>query len=117
VKPSNARTKSAAVRLRLEPELKEQATRVLAGSGLELSIAIRLFLRQVVAQNGLPFELRPNAAALRAMEGAKSLKPRFSSAQELFDALEKGAQRKRRKASPKKRLHKRVSKGLARPST
>jgi DNA-damage-inducible protein J len=79
VKPSNDRTKSAAVRLRLEPELKEQATRVLAESGLELSIAIRLFLRQVVAQDGLPFELRPNAAA---------------------------AQRKRRKASPKKRLHK-----------
>lgn len=43
---------------------------------------IRLFLRQVVAQNGLPFELRPNVASLRVMEEAKSVKPRFSSAQE-----------------------------------
>ena len=74
-----------------------------------LSIAIRLFLRQVVAQNGLPFELRPNAATLRTREGAKSPKPRSSSAQERFDALEKGAQRKRRKASPKKRLRKKIA--------
>jgi hypothetical protein len=43
------------------------------------------------------------------MEEAKSLKPRFSSAQELFDALEKGAQRKGRKASAKNGLRKRIA--------
>ena len=104
MKPTNGQTKTADVRLRLEPELKDQATRVLAHTGLELSMAIRMFLRQVVAHNGLPFEVRqPNAATLRAMKQAESLKPRFSSAQELFDALEKGAQRKKRKAPSKKR--------------
>src|SRR5512140_734570 len=100
MKSTNGQTKSADVRLRLEPQLKDQATRVLADAGLDLSIAIRMFLRQVVAHNGLPFEVRqPNAATIRAMEQARSLKPRFSSAKELFDALEKGAQRKKRKAS------------------
>ncbi|HET9650717.1 MAG TPA: type II toxin-antitoxin system RelB/DinJ family antitoxin [Usitatibacter sp.] len=110
MKSINSQTKSADVRLRLEPKLKEQATRVLANSGLELSIAIRMFLRQVVAHNGLPFEVRqPNAATLRAIREAESMvKPRFSSAQELFDALDKGAQRKKRKAAPKNRVHKRV---------
>ena len=96
--------------MRLEPELKDQATKVLADAGLELSIAIRMFLRQVVAHKGLPFEVRqPNAATLRAIREAESMpKMRFSSAQELFDALDKGAQRKSRKAATKKRVHKKV---------
>src|SRR5258706_11569859 len=76
---TNTETKSADVRLRLEPELKEEAVRILADAGLELSIAIRLFLKQVVAHRGLPFEVRqPNAATLRAMRQAESIvKPRF----------------------------------------
>jgi DNA-damage-inducible protein J len=112
-------TMTADVRLRLEPELKEEAAKILADVGLELSIAIRMFLKQVVAHRGLPFEVRqPNAAAVRAMRGAQSIvKPRFGSAKELFDGLEKGTQRKTSRAAPKKRLHKRVSKGMARTAT
>jgi DNA-damage-inducible protein J len=50
-----------------------------------------LFLRQVVAQNGLPFEVKaPNAVTRAAMEEADSNNlPRFGSVQELFDDLEK----------------------------
>ena len=48
--------KVAEIRSRIEPDLKENATRVLASCGLNVSDAVRLFLRQVVAQNGLPFE-------------------------------------------------------------
>ena len=116
---TNSGSKSADVRLRLEPELKEQAVRALADSGLELSIAIRLFLKQVVMHNGLPFEVRqPNAATIKAMRQAESIaKPRFSSAKELFDGLEKGAKGKKRHAAEKKRPDKRVSKRLARAST
>jgi len=115
---TNAGTKSADVRLRLEPELKEQAIRALADSGLELSIAIRLFLKQVVMHNGLPFEVKqPNAATIRAMKQAGSIaKPRFGSAEELFHGLEKGRKGKKRNAAQKKRLHKGVSKRLARAS-
>ena len=113
---TNTATKSADVRLRLEPDLKDEAVRVLADVGLELSIAIRLFLKQVVANRGMPFQVgQPNAATTRAMRQADSIvKPRFGSAKELFDGLEKGAQGKKRNASQKKRLHKGVSKGLAR---
>jgi addiction module RelB/DinJ family antitoxin len=50
--------KSAIVRARIEADLKEQAGEVLAANGLELSDAIRLFLRQVVLKGGLPFHVR-----------------------------------------------------------
>lgn len=113
---TNTELKSADVRLRLEPGLKEDAARVLAEAGLELSVAIRLFLKQVVTHKGLPFDIRqPNATTIRAMREAKSIaKPRFSSAKELLNDLEKGTQRKKRKVAAKKRLHKGVSKGLGR---
>jgi len=96
-------TKSADVRLRLEPELKAVANKVLNDAGLSLSDAIRIFLRQVVATRGMPFEIRqPNKASLRAMEEARATpRARFSSAKELFDELEK-PQRKKRKTSAKK---------------
>jgi DNA-damage-inducible protein J len=46
------------VRARIEAELKAQAGAVLAASGLEMSDAIRLFLRQVVRTGGLPFPVK-----------------------------------------------------------
>jgi DNA-damage-inducible protein J len=90
--------KSAEIRSRIEPDLKEGATRVLADCGLNLSDAIRLFLRQVVVNNGLPFEVKmPNATTRAAMEEVRSGNlPRFNSANELFDDLEKATKRKTR---------------------
>ena len=43
---------------RVEPEVKEQAEIVLEQLGIPMSNAIRLFLRQVVLQRGIPFELK-----------------------------------------------------------
>jgi DNA-damage-inducible protein J len=83
--------KVAEIRSRIDPDLKENATRVLASCGLNISDAVRLFLHQVVAKNGLPFEIKaPNAVTRAAMEEADSGNlPRFESVQELFDDLEK----------------------------
>lgn len=56
------------IRARVEPELKAEATRVLNGMGLTPSAAIRVFLRQVVAEQALPFTVKaPNAETLAAM--------------------------------------------------
>lgn len=87
--------KIAEIRSRIEPDLKEDATRVLAACGLNVSDAIRLFLRQVVAQNGLPFEVKaPNAVTRAAMQEADSGDlPKFASAQEFFDDLEKASEK------------------------
>jgi DNA-damage-inducible protein J len=66
--------KDAVVRARIDSELKAGAARVLAACGLELSDAIRLFLQQVVAHQGIPFEIRSaereaSMAELQAQKG------------------------------------------------
>jgi DNA-damage-inducible protein J len=85
--------KSMDVRSRVEPELKQNAADVLAQCGLTLSDGIRLFLRQVVVQRGLPFEVKvPNAETQAAMNELRTAdKARFKTAQELFDDLDKAS--------------------------
>jgi DNA-damage-inducible protein J len=97
--------KSTDVRSRIEPDLKDRASEVLAACGLNLSDAIRLFLHQVVAQQGLPFDVKaPNAATIAAMREARSMKrAKFGSAQGLFNDLEKAGAAKARKPAKKQR--------------
>jgi len=88
--------KTTDVRTRIEPELKEAASKLLAECGLSMSDGIRLFLRQVVTQRGLPFEVKaPNATTIAAMDEARTMaQARFHTAQELFDDLEKNGSAK-----------------------
>ncbi len=50
--------KTTGMYVRLDPALKEQAESVLSQLGLPMSNAIDLFLKQVVLQQGLPFQVR-----------------------------------------------------------
>lgn len=43
---------------RVEPEVKEQAEQVLDRLGIPMSNAVGMFLRQIVLQKGLPFEVK-----------------------------------------------------------
>jgi len=43
---------------RVEPEIKGQAEQVLDRLGISMSNAVGMFLRQVVLQRGLPFEVK-----------------------------------------------------------
>lgn len=97
--------KSTDVRSRIEPDLKDRAAEVLAACGLNLSDAIRLFLHQVVARQGLPFEVRaPSAATIAAMREARSMKrAKFRAPKGLFDDLEKAGAAKARKPAKKQR--------------
>ncbi|MFN7779960.1 MAG: type II toxin-antitoxin system RelB/DinJ family antitoxin [Betaproteobacteria bacterium] len=90
--------KSTAVSSRIEPQLKEDAAAVLGACGLSLSDGIRLFLRQVVAQRGLPFPVEaPNATTIAAMKEARAMsRARFGTAREPFDALPQARRRKAR---------------------
>ncbi|MDR2668473.1 MAG: type II toxin-antitoxin system RelB/DinJ family antitoxin [Desulfovibrio sp.] len=45
----------ANLQIRVDDSLKEQAQTVVQGMGLDLSGAVRIFLAQVVKENGLPF--------------------------------------------------------------
>ncbi|NDP38996.1 MAG: type II toxin-antitoxin system RelB/DinJ family antitoxin [Rhodoferax sp.] len=95
--------KSAEIRSRIEPDLKKQSTEVLAELGLDLSGAIRLFLRQVVEVRGLPFEVRkPTPETVAAMIEAREMAARYGSAEEIFDALDKKTGKGKTRTSAKK---------------
>lgn len=44
--------------VRLEPGLKEQAESVLGQLGIPISNAVNIFLKQVVMQRGIPFDVK-----------------------------------------------------------
>ncbi|MBX3178747.1 MAG: type II toxin-antitoxin system RelB/DinJ family antitoxin [Candidatus Hydrogenedentes bacterium] len=50
-------SRSAVVRARMEPDLKENAEAILQRLGLNATQAITLFYRQVELRNGLPFDI------------------------------------------------------------
>lgn len=50
--------KTSNVFARVEPEVKEQAEQVLDRLGIPMSNAVGMFLRQIVLQRGLPFEVK-----------------------------------------------------------
>ena len=51
-------SKTANVFTRVEPEVKSQAEMVLKQLGIPMSNAIEQFLRQIVLQRGIPFEMK-----------------------------------------------------------
>jgi len=51
-------TKTTNVFARVEPDLKMQAESVLGELGIPMSNAISLYLRQIVLQRGIPFEVK-----------------------------------------------------------
>jgi DNA-damage-inducible protein J len=62
-------SKTATIRARIEPELKNKAEHVFSALGLTTTQAITLFYKQVDLQNGLPFEVTiPNITTQRTFE-------------------------------------------------
>ncbi len=84
------------VHVRIDQQVKAQATETLAAMGLSVSDAVRVFLMRVVAEKQLPFMLKvPNAETQTAMTEADEIvrthRARFATATELFDDLEKNS--------------------------
>lgn len=82
--------------IRVDDDIKEQATLALTAMGMSVSDAVRLFLRRVVIDQAFPLELKvPNAETLAAMEESRAMmaerRVRFATADELFAALEKNS--------------------------
>ncbi|MEO8120986.1 MAG: type II toxin-antitoxin system RelB/DinJ family antitoxin [Rhodoferax sp.] len=82
--------------IRVDDDIKEQATQALTAMGLSMSDAVRLFLRRVVIDQAFPLELKvPNAATRDAMAESRAMmasrRARFATADELFADLEKNS--------------------------
>jgi DNA-damage-inducible protein J len=86
------------VHVRVDENIKAQATQTLASMGLTVSDAVRVFLTRVVADKELPFALQaPNATSRIAMAEAqeiiKSRRARFATADALLNDLEEASRK------------------------
>jgi DNA-damage-inducible protein J len=84
------------VHVRIDENIKQEATETLALMGLSVSDAVRIFLMRVVVEKQLPFTLKvPNSETHAAMIEADTIanrrKARFATADELFYDLEKNS--------------------------
>ncbi|HAJ34751.1 MAG TPA: type II toxin-antitoxin system antitoxin, RelB/DinJ family [Chloroflexi bacterium] len=83
-------TKSAMIRARVDPALKQEAEDIFEALGLSATQAITLFYQQVKWVRGLPFDVRvPNDVTLRTFEetDAGENLVRCENEQELFAKL------------------------------
>lgn len=86
------------VHVRIDENVKAQASETLSSMGLSMSDAIRVFLTKVASEKQLPFSLcAPNAETLQAMAEAeaitRSYHARFQNANELLNDLEKNSRK------------------------
>lgn len=88
--------KTAAISMRVEPELKSEAESIFNSLGLTLTEAINVFLRKSVMEGGIPFDVRQpryNAQTESAMQEARGIMAgkvpatAYDSAADLFAAL------------------------------
>ncbi len=62
---------NAIVCSRIDPMVKNEASKILRSMGLTLSDEIRLFLHEIIVQKELPFSAKtPNSVTIKAMESA-----------------------------------------------
>ena len=89
--------KSANLYARVEPEVKEQAERILSALGVPASNAINMFYKQIILHRGIPFDV--------ALPANNPLDISRLSAAELSEELEKGyADMKSGKSKPAKEV-------------
>lgn len=74
--------KSANLYARIEPEVKEQAEKILSTLGIPASSAINMFYKQIILQRGLPFEVK--------IPERHPVDISMFSTEELHEELEKG---------------------------
>lgn len=79
--------------VRVDENLKKTVDTLLNELGLNMSTAINIYLKQIVRENGIPFEIKldkPNAETLQAMQDVrdgKNLHGPFGSVSELMEDL------------------------------
>ena len=68
-------TQKSNLTIRIEPELKKEASALFRSLGLDLSTATGIFYRQALRCHGLPFEVKldePNEITYKAMDDAEN---------------------------------------------
>lgn len=84
--------KTAHINARVENKLKKDAEAVLGRVGVKTSDAVTMFLRQVVLQKGLPFEVRiPNKETRKVITELRAGRGKIytGSTKDIFDRVVK----------------------------
>ena len=87
---------TSAININVDTQLKEEATAILKGLGLNMSTFINMALKQVIKRNGVPFEVvnpTPNKDMLEALKEVNEMinnpekYPRYTNREDLKKAL------------------------------
>lgn len=87
---------TSAININVDTQVKEEATAILKGLGLNMSTFINMALAQVVKRNGVPFEVvnpTPSKDMLEALREVNEMinnpekYPRYSNREDLKKAL------------------------------
>ena len=81
-----------ATNISIDEDIKPKAQAMLAEFGLDLSTAVNMFLRQMLREKAIPFEVRqevPNAVTLAAMAEVEEMEkhPKLAKTYSSVDAL------------------------------
>ena len=87
----------AVINIRVNDEVKKEAETIFKALGLNMSVAMNLFLKKCINENGIPFDLKvPNKETIEAMEAIEETnkilnggieRKSYKNADELFEDL------------------------------
>lgn len=63
--------KDGIINVRVSKRIREEAENTLKLYGISMSEAVNMLLHQIIAHGGLPFELKPTEATLKALHGMR----------------------------------------------
>jgi DNA-damage-inducible protein J len=83
--------KTEQIHIRIDKETKTRAESILKICGISIPEAIRMFLRKIILEKRIPFDIRiPNEITLKTHKLTKEGKElhKFDNLEDLFEALE-----------------------------
>lgn len=89
--------KSSSIHLRIEPKVKEQVETILETLGMTTTEAINIYLKQIIINSGIPFEIKTKKFSdemLEAIQEAKEMEKhpekykKYHSVDELMEDLD-----------------------------
>ena len=80
--------RSANMNIRIDPDVKKSAEAIFQALGITTSDGINIFLKRVIAEGGIPFDVKvkkPNAETLAAFEEVKRMRGNPSAGKSYTD--------------------------------
>lgn len=62
------------IQIRVDPETKAEAIALFEALGMDLSTAIRSFLKKAIAEGGMPFDMKLDESTRKAMTAVRSMR-------------------------------------------